>query len=302
MNHRSFAAKAAALLVVSTLTALASCGGGSTPAKAVATTVVGKVTVAYPGTDPVALNAGDEVTAGAVITTDAASAATIQLSEVGIVRISENSRLQMKALIAANGATELSLESGSVFSRVIKKPGMEYRVQAPTLVASVRGTEFMVVAEGIYGGVLVREGTVAVATPADKTEQPVTVKKRAAVSAEGKVVVIPQHRFEELVLEKHALQPYIENLETKKPEEIQKVFKKVEIEERKIDNAIAELKLTAREKLKKEGKPLVKLFLKDGSQIVGSVEEVNEKELKLNTGEGVIDIPKGDIRRRVPEQ
>jgi hypothetical protein len=301
MSYRPDAVRTLVFLVVVCMTAAVSCGR-TTAAKTTATFVTGKVMVACAGKDQVPLNVGDEIKNGDIVTTDAMSTATIQLEEVGIVRIAENSRLEMKSLIAENGATELKLENGSVFSRVLKKPGREFRVQTPTLVASVRGTEFMVVADWTRGSVLVREGTVAVATPSDKTEKPVTVKSRAGISADGHVVVAPQYRVEELILEKHALQPYIENIETKKPAEIEKVFKKIEVEERKIDQQLEDMRLTARQKLKKQGKPLFKLFLKDGSQIVGSIEETTEKALKLDTGENVIEIPKGDIRRRVPEQ
>ncbi|TAL31033.1 MAG: hypothetical protein EPN93_18595 [Spirochaetes bacterium] len=300
MNYR-LAMRAFSLLTVLSMMNVVQCSK-SREARAVTTLVTGQVSVTYDGRKPIALNVGDEVRRGAVVTTEAMSSATIQLNEVGIVRIAENSRLELKSIIAENGATELKLESGAIFSRVLKRPGTEYRVQTPTLVASVRGTEFMVTSDWSRGGVFVREGTVAVSTPVDKTEKPVTVKKRAAVGSDGRAVVVPQVRVEELILEKHALQPYIENIETKKPAEIEKVFKKIEVEERAIDQKIEDIKLTALQKLKKQGKPLVRLFLRDGSQIIGSVEETTAAGLKLDTGESVIEIPKGDIRRRVPEQ
>lgn len=300
MNIRLHAARAGVCVVIAATAMLHSCGKTAKEAKAVATLVVGEVTVTHAGKGPAALNAGDEIKAGAVVTTGKKSMATLQIDTVGIVRIAENSTLKMKTLYAAGRATELNLDSGTVFSKVMKKSGMEYQVKTPTLVASVRGTQFVVVARGKGDSVMVREGIVAVATPSEKKAREVTEKKRAAVNEEGRIEIAAQNRLEELILEKYALQPYIDGIETKKPEEVAKAFKEIGKEEERIDKQIEEIKLSPLDRLRKQGKPLVKLFLKDGSQIISSIEETTADGVKLNTGESVIIIPKTDIRRRVP--
>lgn len=300
MKIRLQTARTAFFVVIAATAMLSSCGKTAKEAKAVATLVVGEVTVTSAGKGPASLNAGDEIRAGDIVTTGRRSMATIQIDTVGIVRIVENSTLKMKTLYAAGRPTELNLDSGTVFSKIIKKSGMKYQVKTPTLVASVRGTQFVVVARGKGDSVMVREGIVAVSTPSEKKAREVTEKKRAAVNEEGRIEIAAQNRLEELILEKYALQPYIDGIEAKKPEEVAKAFKDIGKEEERIDKQIEEIKLSPLDRLRKQGKPLVKLFLKDGSLIIGSIEETTADGVKLNTGESVITIPKADIRRRVP--
>ena len=104
------------------------------------------------------------------------------------------------------------------------------------------------------------------------------------------------------MLEKYALHPYIEDVETKSAEEIEKSFEKVNSEEKKINEEINGLQESLLDKLRRQGKPLVRLYLKDGSQLIGSIEESTAENVNLNTGENIITIPKAEIKRRVPTE
>jgi len=95
---------------------------------------------------------GDFVVSGTTIETGAKSFVAIYFGE-NIIRLSENTALSIDKLeTAANSEqTELNLEMGEVFSKVVKKlvKGDSYQIKTPTTVAAIRGTEF---------GVLERDG------------------------------------------------------------------------------------------------------------------------------------------------
>jgi hypothetical protein len=269
---------------------------------ALVTFVLGKVTVTSPDGTSAALSVKDEIETGAVIETGAKSFANLQIADTGMIRVDEKSRLEMKDILSADNGTVLNLKTGSAFSRVIKKLDTKYRIETPTMVASVRGTEFLTIASDKKGQVLVKEGTVNVSTSSDTEGKPVTERKRAAVDDKGGIKLAFQNKLQELTLEKYALNPYIEGAEIKSAEEIQEIYKSLNPEEKKIDKKIEETKvmmLSPLDRLRKAGKPLVELFLKDGSQIIGAIEKTTETNIKLNTGESVIEIPKADIKRRV---
>ena len=54
--------------------------------------------------------------------------------------------------------------------------------------------------------------------------------------------------------------------------------------------------------LKKQGRQIVSIQLKDGSVIRGAVESQTERLLKLNVGDGIINIPLSDIVSRKVEK
>jgi len=284
--------------------ALFSCGDkGSESSKAVVTFVTGKATVSYGGSAKKPLKVREELAKGAVIKTSSKSLVTVQINTVGVVRIAENSTLKFDDLYSEKTGTALKLEGGEVFSKIIKNKNRKYKVYTNTLVASVRGTEFLTVAGRKGGKVLVRNGVVAVASDKGKAEEKVTADMNALVSGKGNVKVISQRRVEKLVLEKYSLHPYVKNAEKLSDKELADKFKVVEPREIEIDKKIEKaevMELSPLDRLREMGKPLVKIYVKDGSQLMGAVEETTEKEIRLNTGESVISIPKSDIRRRIP--
>ncbi len=246
------------------------------------------------------LKVKDVVKPGSTIETGNKSYATFQIKRIGVLHLTENSRLEMKEIFGGDESTVVNLKSGSVFSKIEKRTGIHYRVQTKTLVASVRGTQFLVQANPGFQKVLVREGSVAVAGKTTGKEKIVTKKMSALVDQNERISLSSQKRAEELVLEQYALHPFVKNVESKTTEEIEKEFEKVNSEKEKINEERLGLQETLLDKLRKQGKPLVKLYLKDGSQLIGAVENTTADKVNLNTGENIISIPKSEIRRRIP--
>ncbi len=283
-----------------------SCGdnkGKITSTEAVVTFVAGDVKVTYPGKSKAALHVNDVIVDGAVIETGSKSVATVQINKIGLVRVAENSVLNASQIFSPDKGTSLNLESGAVFSKIIKNKDIKYRVTTKTLVASVRGTEFLTVASDKGGKILVRNGVVAVSGSDLKKEEKITADTNALVDEAGSVKVVKQTRVENLVLEKYSLQPYIENVEKGDNSKINEKFREIEPKEIELQKKIEKtemMELSPLDRLRKMGKPIVKLFVRDGSQLMGNIEKTTDKEIFLNTGESVITIPKGDIKRRIP--
>ncbi len=110
---------------------------------------------------------GDFVTEGATIKTGVQSAVDIHFSG-SVIRILEKSTVVIRELIKEvegnKEFTELYVEEGKVFSQVARKlrSGEKYQVTTKTVVAGVRGTEFLVEESEGESRISCIEGTVAV--------------------------------------------------------------------------------------------------------------------------------------------
>ncbi len=132
--------------------------------------------------------------------------ADIQLGDNSIIRIGKNSNFSLAKIIEDDSKiqVELKLNKGSVLTKVVKKlsKNSDYKIITPSVVAGVRGTEFMVqegedtestkVDEKIKGGVYVKEGSVVVNTDYSS--------KEIAVNA-GEELVCSQKKLKAEVLE-----------------------------------------------------------------------------------------------------
>ncbi len=87
---------------------------------------------------------GMQLSAGDVISTGGKSLAIITFSRGSTVRLREHTKLEISGADKKdNESILLNLSGGSIFSKVVKRLGGEkYEVNAMTVVASVRGTEF----------------------------------------------------------------------------------------------------------------------------------------------------------------
>lgn len=113
-----------------------------------------------------ALKPGVAVSRGEWIWTGAAGAADLALSSGVVVRVTENSLLQLTELVKStqrNRAERLYLERGRALSMVERlAPGDTYEVRTPTAIAGVRGTSFRVSTDGASSEVYVVRGLVSV--------------------------------------------------------------------------------------------------------------------------------------------
>lgn len=114
------------------------------------------------------LKAGDLLWAGDFLETGSSGRVDVQLSASMAFRISENTRLGIdKLLLSEKGELqdELKLFQGGIYAKIGKgEKNSLFRVSTPTLVASVRGTEFYLETKKDYSQISVTKGKVEVAT------------------------------------------------------------------------------------------------------------------------------------------
>jgi len=115
----------------------------------------------------VSANVGDKITQGMIVKTGKKSVVDIYF-QGSVIRILDDSSVVMKELVKnvtdSKELTELYVEKGKVFSKVTRKlvDGEKYRINTPTAVAGVRGTEFLVSEENGKSTIACIEGKVVV--------------------------------------------------------------------------------------------------------------------------------------------
>ena len=148
--------------------ALAACNKQETQVKDAAgavariTFIKGEVS-ALRGTEKVALDVGTVLQQGDKVLTGSEAQVELFLKGQGIVRLSENSELALSVLSEGN-KTQLGLNSGTgaFFLKKMDRSG-DFKVQAPTAVAGVRGTTFLMsVPEAGTTRIALYDGAIAV--------------------------------------------------------------------------------------------------------------------------------------------
>lgn len=109
--------------------------------------------------------AGDMIAVSDTIVTGKKSLADLTYGTCGIIRISENSRVSISVIAGGNSAESMiEMDRGKIFLTLGKLQNTGFKVKTPTVVASVRGTSFVVSADQVKGARLsVMKGTVTVA-------------------------------------------------------------------------------------------------------------------------------------------
>ena len=245
---------------------------------------------------------------GDIIKTGKDSLVVVQVNSLGVLTVLENSILTFNELQSETAKdTSVNLGNGRLFSKILKQQDAKYRVLTSTSTAAVRGTSFLSTAGKNESSHKLLEGKVLVSTVANK-KPAVSAEKvlepgfEAVVKKQTGPVIRKMPEVEKLKTEKLGLHPYTEKTGKIKPEEI---IKKIRFEEKEIDQQIKKIekdldKLPPLEKLRRSGKPLTMLHLKDGSRLSGWVMSADSSHVRLNTGEKVLNIELHDIRRRVP--
>lgn len=273
---------------------------------------VGDASLARANGSTGAVKPGDEVRSGDTITTGKGSFVTVQISEQGNLKVNENTVLAFSDILN-NGRTNLVVSRGSVYSKIKKmEKGGAYEVKTPVYVAAVRGTEFLASYDGAKGTLHVADGKVAL-TAAAGVKESAAAPAEEILSAKQGAVVIPDEKKAESDVQRYDLSRK-QMLEMQKDslfaepdagvikaERISAVQETINAQIKEIDAQIAiENSLSPLERLRRDSKPLTMVYLRDGSQISGSMVSQNEKTMRLDTGEGVITIPVKEIIRRVP--
>jgi hypothetical protein len=247
----------------------------------------------------------DTLRAGDTLKTYKGSRAYIQIGRDRVLKVFPGTELKIDTLIR-DYRTGISLKEGKVYSKITKKlkSNERYNIVTPTVVASVRGTEFMTKYHRGRSEVKVARGEIALFQQKDKpvkiepdTKPDATIKAGdyTVVKRKKKPVTGKLSEIQKLEMEKE-----VSGLETipevdKKTVDFIKAFhnknkKKMILEEKKINRRIIEVI--------KRDRPLVILVLKDGSKLKGHLLDQNEKAIKLDDGKDTLSIPKSDVIRR----
>ncbi len=127
--------------------------------------------------------------AGDVVYTGEDSRMDVQLQNFGLIRINQNSRVDLdKVITGVNESIELGLDKGQVLCKVMRlKKNQSFNVNTPTAVAGVRGTTFLVDAreDKKTSEVAVQSGSVEVTDKKDP-ENKVTVNKNETAKVDYK--------------------------------------------------------------------------------------------------------------------
>jgi hypothetical protein len=245
------------------------------------------------------LKINDLVFSENTIKTKDKSEVILQINKVGIIRLMSNSEFVLDALNNEEKGTLIQSRFGSSFSKIIKNNNSKFVINTPTVVASVRGTEFLAENSTEKTSILVRDGIVNLKTIKGTSEVDIVKGKRGDESGD-EFTVSNLSKLENLKLKKLAVREYIDNISDEKAAEKEKNFiieeNKIEIEIQ--DEIIRWNNLSGLQKLRESGKSLTELFLLDGSNIIGCIVSQNVNSVVLDTGDGVITIPKKDIIRR----
>ena len=170
------------------------CNRAPVPLQGVIEVLTGAVTITENGITKHAM-AGDIVRKDAMVTTGEASFVQVAING-SMIEVYEKSSIILSGLVrGGSGAEETTVRvgEGAIFSRVRKMTmdrGDSFSVQSCTMVAAVRGTEFLYAVDCSKGMVATFEGVVGVRSTGDKDEvmvpagQMITVEagKRSATS------------------------------------------------------------------------------------------------------------------------
>lgn len=195
-----------------------------------------------------AANMGDKITQGMTVKTGEKSVVDIYF-QGSVIRILEKSSVVMQELVRNvkenKDLTELYVENGQVFSNVTRKltDGEKFKVNTPTAVAGVRGTQFLVNSIDGKSTIGCIEGTVAVkeAKSDDTTYVDIEAGKEANVES-GKAVTVnelKQQNLENIRKIKEDIKQLREDIR-KKFEEQREEIRQAVVEQKATDKARVE--------------------------------------------------------------
>lgn len=271
---------------------------------------------------------GTNVKPDDIIATGNQSIAVVQIADRAIAHIGSNSRVVVQSLL--DTSVTLYLEKGEVISKVERlQKGQEYSVKARSVVASVRGTQFLVKADEKIGKVAVHTGSVSVkpiieaeevevaeiketiveggkeaivtveeekvAKEVPVTVQEISVKDKVKIETAAKIEVVPQEvlkKPETLDKVQETIKQNVEKIqkiELLNEDEIKKQIKKERIER------LMQQKTRTLEEIKEACERIDVVKLYSGKTIQGAIID-RTNDYKILTTTGVVDVPKNKVR------
>lgn len=249
----------------------------------------------------VTANTGDKITQGMTVKTGSKSIVDIYF-EGSVIRILEKSSVVMTELVKnltdSKELTELYVENGKVFSKVTRKliEGEKFRVNTPTAVAGVRGTEFIVSEENGKSNIACIEGKVAVRDSASDDSAFVDVEAGKEANVEkGKPVSVSElkeQNMENIRRIKDEIKELREDIRRKFEEQREEIRNKV-IEQKEQNKARVEDQ-KATDKANVEA-------IKDATKIQAEAIKGDITDKKAETKEAVSNFNKPDVSGAKPQ-
>ncbi len=256
----------------------------------------------------------DTIKANTIISTGKASSVTLQVKNVGVIRILPHSEMYFASIqqtlqknLKNEKLTALSIVQGSIFSKIKKIGKNHYHVKTPNMVATVQGTEFLTTYYKNTSTVKINTGNITI-SPTMKPGIKKIISKgyKASIDHIARIRVQDLTGMEQLELKKLSTHPYVEEAGKKSKKEIQKLFEPHLKAEKSIDSSIKKTikkikafkKLDPLDKLRTMGKMIFMFHMKDGTKLAGSIISQDPNNIRINTGEGTATIPKKNIIRR----
>lgn len=275
---------------------------------AITTFATGNVEIYHPDRKTQRVKIKDIIRENETIKTGIKSNIIIQINNIGTIQILSNSEVSVNSASIGGCPVEVTIIEGQVFSNILKLKSGAYRVKTPTSVITVQGTEFMTSYKKGRVTIELLRGSLSFHTM-KSPDREIFIKEKQIVkiNKQQEIRIVPMTKIRQLYLERLSLYSYIEDIQKKNYKEIQKHILQTKEKEIKIDKEISRIQkewddLPPLEKLRRQGKPLFMLYMRDGSKIAGSIVDQNKRSIKLDTGDGVIDLPKKEIVKRVPLQ
>ncbi len=276
------------------------------------TNINGNAVIHNPGSKSENAYIKDTLVENGIISTGERSSVTLQITGTGVIRLMENSEVQINSM-GQNRLVKLTLKKGSLYSIIKKQRNKIYRIWTPSAVITVKGTEFLTTYNDNVSSVELLRGTISLCRREGEDKEILLQEKHIIhIYKNRKVKIVPMKKLRQMELEKLSLDPYINEINAKSPAEIKNIFILAEEKKEEIDKKINQLKMTIQknrekwrkllplDKLRKLGRKLYMFHMNDGTKIAGTVLKQNEKNIKIDTGTGEIDLPKKDIIRRIP--
>ncbi len=262
-----------------------------------------------------------------IIATGEKSFAVLQIADKAIAHINSNSRVAVAALMETSVA--LYLEKGEIISKVERlQKGQEYTIKTRSVVASVRGTQFLVQSGDALGKVAVQKGSVSVKPLVEEqgiqkeaVEETVVDEGKAAivtVEEEAKkaepIVITAISVKDTMKIKAVAGIGTIPEEEIVKPEALDKVQETIQQSVKEVEKIETASEDELKEKMKKER---LDQLTRQKTRTIEEIKEVNERidVVKLYSGKtiqgailsrgdnytilttaGVVEVPKKDVR------
>lgn len=277
--------------------------------------LTGSANITRPGAVAQPLLLNSVIRKGDVITTGEKSMAALQLGNKAVFNITENSRVIADSLIQ-HDATHVSLKKGTILSKIHKlHKGQSYKVSTKTVVASVRGTEFMVSKRPDRVTISLGKGKLGILLRGRKKET--LFKEGTSVDVAGNVMKQREiTRQEKNLLRQVSVIPFMKEIQRAS---FAKVKKHSVVIKNKIDLLNAEMKKEKSAGHKKTGKirstqvrkqltlddlrkkygSLVKIMTKGGKVYIGYYNQLGNKASIITTRGRVI--ISGDNIKRVEQ-